>query len=389
MSWLKRIFDSRHRRARAAEGAGQWRRAAALWAEADEPERVAAALMHLAERARELEDRLEAWHDALRWIPEDDDERRSEVERKMALAVLEDARHRGAASTEEKRRLSRAAEQLERLERPAWAAEAWEILGRTEDQARALEAAGEVEKLEELLERTSAADQRERRLRRLLSDYEMALRYGARLEARSALREALRVAPDERSVAELLRRLEARLPPPSSVRLAVDGRRVRFVGRLPAVLGRGDVDVPIRGTSVSRRHAEIARRDGTLVIRDLDSRNGTLIRGLPIRGAIELSGETEVGLGDAVTLRVRPAGARGVVLEVLGGFDRGEHVVVGEGDLRFAELAAAVRFEDGWAVLDADPGVELTLGEQPCALPVHLLLEDRLVVGDVPVEVLE
>lgn len=389
MSWLKRIFDGRHRRARAAEGAGQWRRAAAIWAEADEPERAAEALIHLAERGGDLEDRLEAWHDALRWIPEDDEERREEVERKMALAVLEDARHRGAASAEEKRRLSQAAERLERLDRPAWAAEAYEILGRTEDQARCLEAAGEVEELEELLEQTSAQDQHTNRLRRLLSDYEMALKYGARLEARSALREAMRIAPDDRSVAELIRRLEARLPGPSRVSLSVEGRSVRFVGRLPAVIGRGEVDVPVRGTSVSRRHAEIALRDGILVIRDLDSRNGTLIRGLPIRDAIELSGETEVGLGDDVSLTVTPSGPRGVTIEVLSGFDRGQRIVLGEGDLRFGSLAAAVRFQEGWAVLEADPGVALTLAGQTCALPVHLLVEDRLVVGELPVEVVE
>ena len=41
MSWFKRMFAPRHRAARAAEGAGQWRRAAALWAEAGEPDRAA------------------------------------------------------------------------------------------------------------------------------------------------------------------------------------------------------------------------------------------------------------------------------------------------------------------------------------------------------------
>lgn len=389
MGWLKRIFDGRHRRARAAEGAGHWRRAAAIWAELGELERAADALVHLAERSSDLEERLAAWHDALRWIPDDDDERRDDVERRMALAVLEDARHRGAAGVEEKRRLAQAAERLERLGSPAWAAEAFQMLGRHEDQARCLEAAGEVEALEQLLERTSAEDQRETRLRSLLADYEMALKYGARFEARSALQEALSLAPDARGVAELLRRLEASIPPPARVKLAIRGRRVQFVGRLPAVLGRTDVDVPIRGTSVSRRHAEIAIRGESLVLRDLDSRNGTLVRGLPIRDEIELSGETEVGLGDDVALTVRPTESRGLAIEVLSGLDRGDHVVLGEGDLRFPELAGTVRFEDGWAVLTADPGVPLSLDGQTCALPVSLLLGDRLMVGDVAVEVVE
>lgn len=388
MSWLKRMFDSRHRRARAAEGAGQWRRAAALWAEAGEPMLAAEALLHLAERGGTLEERLEAWHDALRWIPDNESERRDEVEGRLAMAVLEDAKLRGSTSAEEKRRLADAAARLERLDRGAEAADAYEILGRHEDVARCLEAAGEIERLEALLERTGAKDAREGQLRRLLAEYEMALKYGARLEARNALREASRVAPEERSVSELLRRLEARLPPPSRVRLAIEGRRVSYVGRLPAVLGRGEVDVPIRGTSVSREHAQIALANGALAIRDLDSKNGTLVRGLPIQGSIELTGQTEIGLGDDVTLLVEPK-ARSVCIDVLRGFDRGERIVVGEGDLRVEGLSACVRFLEGWAVLVADAGAELTLEGQTCALPVHLLRDDHLVVGGVPVEVLE
>lgn len=388
MSWLKRIFDGRHRRALAAEGAGQWRRAAALWAEAEEPIRAAEALLHLADRSKDLEERLEAWHDALRWLPEEDEERREEVERRVALAILADAKARGAASGEEKRRLLEAAAQLELLDRAREAAECFELLGRHEDQARCLELAGEVEKLEALLERTARAEASESRLRRLMSDYEMALRYGARLEARDALREATRLAPEERSISELLRRLEARMPPPSRVRLEVGGKRVAFVGRLPAVLGRGEVDVPIRGTSVSREHAQVAVEDGAFVIRDLDSRNGTLIRGLPISGSIALTGETEIGLGDDVSLAIRPLGPESLLIEVLSGFDRGDRIVLGAGPLAWAGLEADVRFEEGWAVLAARSGVELTLEGQTCALPVHLLVEDRLVVGGRPVEVL-
>lgn len=125
MSWLRRIFDGRYRRARAAEGAGQWRRAAALWAEAEEPSRAADALIHLAERGGSLEDRLAAWHDALRWIPDEDRERRESVERRMGAAVLEDARARGATGADEKRRLAEAAARLERAGQPGEAAEAY------------------------------------------------------------------------------------------------------------------------------------------------------------------------------------------------------------------------------------------------------------------------
>lgn len=379
MSFWRRVFDVTYRRARAAEGAGDYRRAAALYAEADLPEEAANALLFHATRVRTLDERLAAYHDALRWLPAGHP-RRDEVEGRMGMAILEDAQRRGARSAEERRRLAEAGVRLERAKRFSDAATAWELLDRTDDAARCLERAGDVERLEKLLERTHAEETRERRLRRLVGDYEMAMKVGARLEARAALREAVSVAPDDTAVADLLRRLEDRLPPPGTLRLEVDGGRVAFVGRLPAALGR-DADVVVRGASVSRRHAEVALRDGRLVIRDLESRNGTLVRGLPVADAIELAGETEIGLGDDVTVRAAPAGERACLLEVRSGLDRGLRVAVGEGDLRMPGLPCTVSFASGHATLAADRGVPLVLGTQPCALPVVLLVEDRLTLG--------
>ena len=62
------------------------------------------------------------------------------------------------------------------------------------------------------------------------------------------------------------------------------------------------------------------------------------------RSEIALSGPTEVGLGDDVTLRVSP-GAQGIAIEVLRGLDRGERVVAGEQELRVDGLAATFVFE--------------------------------------------
>ncbi len=48
--------------------------------------------------------------------------------------------------------------------------------------------------------------------------------------------------------------------------------------RLPAVIGRGrSVQVTIPHSLVSRQHCEISEADGRLVVRDLDSMNGTYV----------------------------------------------------------------------------------------------------------------
>jgi hypothetical protein len=68
------------------------------------------------------------------------------------------------------------------------------------------------------------------------------------------------------------------------------------------VLGRGsDCDLALGDDdTVSRRHAEIAVRAGLCLVRDLDSCNGTLLNGRPVRrarlrrGDVLLIGETEI-----------------------------------------------------------------------------------------------
>jgi hypothetical protein len=69
------------------------------------------------------------------------------------------------------------------------------------------------------------------------------------------------------------------------------------------VLGSGsgcDLTLGYDDDTVSRRHAEIAVRAGLCLIRDLDSCNGTLLNGRPVRrarlrrGDVLLMGETEI-----------------------------------------------------------------------------------------------
>jgi len=77
-------------------------------------------------------------------------------------------------------------------------------------------------------------------------------------------------------------------------------REITIVGRA------SDSDIQIRDSSISRRHAEIIRRGGMFLIKDLKSRNGTWINSISIAAGDEVEvaegvpialGETFISLG--------------------------------------------------------------------------------------------
>ena len=134
------------------------------------------------------------------------------------------------------------------------------------------------------------------------------------------------------------------------------------------------------------------------MVRDLGSRNGTLVSGMPLAGALPIEGVLELGLGDDVSVTLRPAG-EGIELEVQKGLDRGLLHVLG------ASVA------DGVCVL-AVPGVSATIqldregaaitpiaGEAAELIPegatsgrrvqgrIDLLRGDVLVIAEVRIEV--
>jgi pSer/pThr/pTyr-binding forkhead associated (FHA) protein len=56
--------------------------------------------------------------------------------------------------------------------------------------------------------------------------------------------------------------------------------------KLPTIIGRGhEAGVTVAHPMVSRRHCEVFEADGLLMVRDLGSRNGTLVRGQRIKEA--------------------------------------------------------------------------------------------------------
>jgi signal transduction histidine kinase len=68
------------------------------------------------------------------------------------------------------------------------------------------------------------------------------------------------------------------------------------VGRKVLVLGRDNVDVVLKSTDVSRRHARISVQKGEHVLEDLGSSNGTYVNGNPV------TRPTPVRVGDRIQL---------------------------------------------------------------------------------------
>ncbi|MBL7255347.1 protein kinase domain-containing protein [Paractinoplanes lichenicola] len=111
----------------------------------------------------------------------------------------------------------------------------------------------------------------------------------------------------------------------TEVTLVVGGAGRVFTGDAEVLLGRDAAcDVQVTDRRVSRRHCRLVVRPDRVAVRDLGSRNGTSVNGVPIDGERELHDGDELRLGDTVArvgvtrngltiLRELGRGAQGVV----------------------------------------------------------------------------
>ena len=89
--------------------------------------------------------------------------------------------------------------------------------------------------------------------------------------------------------------------------LVMDGKRVPLVPG-ENILGRESDGGGIRidSPTVSRRHARISVSASSASLEDLDSKNGTYLRGEPVTTAVALKDRDEIRIG-AIVLRFRMA----------------------------------------------------------------------------------
>ena len=82
-----------------------------------------------------------------------------------------------------------------------------------------------------------------------------------------------------------------------------------FVGSQLTIGRLGDNDVQLDEVSVSSRHAEIVAHEGGVLLRDLDSTNGTFLNGEQITGEHPLNEGDEIYFGGVRSVFMEPAGA--------------------------------------------------------------------------------
>jgi tetratricopeptide (TPR) repeat protein len=392
------MWSSDYRAAMAAEAAGNVDLAAERYGLAGE--HAGAVRMHLARAARAPDRHAElgALRDALRWAG-DDPALRRQAAAALGKALYESARAEGIATERDRARIREAAELLVLGDDHARAGEALEAIGDHVAAANAYSAGGLVEPMEAALAKEDDAAGRAHEEADAFAGYETAMRVGRRDDARAELGRAIAAARAAGEYRRLLDQLDTALLTAGKVELR---RRNQppvvacAAGKL--VLGRDPLcDLMLRAGGVSRQHAEISRSadpDGgraAFLLRDLDSRNGTSLRGLPLAGRVPLLDRGRFMLGDECPIDYELAGET-LILRVPSGLDRGLALIAGDEGQRL-ELAPLgipldVVFQRGRPLLGRGATREVKFNDEPLGeVRVQLIRGDRLFAGGDEIDV--
>jgi hypothetical protein len=346
--------------------------------------------MHLARAARASSRQAEigALRDALRWAGEDP-ELVKRASKALGRALWENARAEGIATERDRNKVREAAQMLAAGEDHVSAGEALESIGDHQAAALAYSAGGLVEKMEQALTKDDARYEREREETDAFASYQTHMRVGRRDDARIELVRALGASQKSGEYRRLLDQLDTALLTAGKVELKRRNLPLIVACAAPKiVLGRDSLcDLPLRAGGVSRQHAEIDRTPDGFQLRDLDSRNGTSVAGLPLVGRVPLAGSGKFGLGDECSIEFEMT--EGVlVLRVANSIDRGIALIAGNDgtrlDLAPLGLPLDLVFQKGRPLLGRGTAKEVTFNDEPLGdLRVQLIRGDRVVAdGD-------
>lgn len=291
--------------ARAAELRGDLVRAGELFGEAGDTEQVARIMVVRGEAELDARARLLLFTQAARLAPEGTETNRTARLKRaeLLLALAGDA----VVSAVARHEVTEAARDLEAIGEPLKAAEAFARAGDKEGEARALQAAGDVERLEFLLSTEQHKERVSRSRDERTKDVDVMIECGKRREALAVLEELLAAAPDDAPLRERANGLRARRVLAPIVAVEALGERWVLVTGEEVVVGRTDGAIKVPSNAVSRQHLRIAREGGAVMVRDLQSRNGTQLRGINLAGPLPVGEGLELKLGKEVPVRISPS----------------------------------------------------------------------------------
>jgi tetratricopeptide (TPR) repeat protein len=373
MAFFDKLFGKGRQAAaaRAAELRGDLARAAELFGEAEQPEEAARVILLRGEGETDPRARLQFFAQSARLAPEGTPTQKEARTKRaeLLLALAGDA----AISAVARHEVIEAARDLEAVGEPLRAAEAYARAGDKEGEARALQAAGDVERLEFLLSMEQSKERISRARDDRAKDVDLLLGSGRRREALATLEELLAGTPDDAPLRERANGLRTRRVTAPLVALEVHGERWLMVLGDEVVLGRTEGAIKVASSAVSRQHLRVSREGGEVVVRDLETRNGTQLRGIKLAGALAVKEGLELKLGKEVPLRIAPSKRLEGAVEIDVG---GERYVACLGPTRAPvdglELVAGA---DGWVEL-VSKGANVYLGD------VELVPRATLLVGD-------
>ena len=390
---MRRLFSADHRAAVAAEAAGDVKLAAERYALAGD--HAGAVRMHLARAARAPTrlGELAALRDAMRWAGEDPALRR-QAAAALGKALWDAVRAEGIATERDRAKVREAADLLVIGENHALAGEALETIHDHLAAANAYSAGGLVERMEAALAKDDAAVHAAHEETDAFAGYQTAMQVGRRDEARSELVRAVGAAASAAAeYRRLLDQLDTAMLTAGKVELRRRGKPLIVACAAPRiVLGRDPLcDLTLRAGGVSRQHAEIEHTAGGFLLRDLDSRNGTSLAGLPLAGRVPLVAGGQIGLGEECAIDFEIAGGV-LVLRVRGGLDRGVALIAGtEGQrLELAPLGLPldVVFQRGRPLLGRGSGRAVTFNDEPLGdVRVQVIRQDRLLADSEEIDI--
>jgi hypothetical protein len=378
------MFSADYRAAVAAEAAGNVDLAAERYALAGE--NAGAVRMHLARAARAPTriTELAALRDAMRWAAEDPVLQR-QAAAALGRALWEAAKAEGVATERDRAKVREAADLLVRGGDHTTAGEALESIGDHLAAANAYSAGGLVERMEHALAKDDASQERAREEADAFAGYETHMRIGRRDDARADLVRCIAAARVAGEYRRLLDQLDTALLTAGKAELRRRGKpMIVACAASKIVLGRDQLcDLTLRAGGVSRQHAEIDRLASAFSLRDLDSRNGTTIGGLPLVGKVPLAGAGRFGLGDECPIDFEVVDDT-LILRVVGGLDRSVALTAGAEGTKLVlaplGIAADIVFQRGRPYLGRGTATDIKFNDEPLGeVRVQLIRGDRIV----------